>query len=370
MAEVLAAFGPVDVVTTSFDHARKRQKPPEHWPVARRVVQLPTPAYSANVSARRFWSHVMFARRALQFAAAHTGDYDVVYATAPLSSLAAAAFAHFPRALRILDIVDVWPDVLPFPPKVRRYGAPAFRAWKAQFTNACRRADVLLAVSDRFLDEGRRWFHGSTQYARRFYIGHPRFPSGSVVTANTDRRRVAYVGNIGTLYDFETLLDALSTPGIRERYHLDVIGDGDRDAWLRRALIRREIAHRHWGAVHAPDVVGPILAGCDVGFNGYRNTTAAFSYKATTYLAAGIPILNSMGGDLAALVRDRQLGANYADGDVESLRFALRELESRNQDAARERCRTFFAQELESTQVAAQVRGFVADLLAGRVMPT
>jgi glycosyltransferase involved in cell wall biosynthesis len=369
MAAVLARFGPVDVVTTGFDHVRKRHKPPEIWPVARRVAQLPTPAYPRNVSVRRFWSHLVFARRALHFAAAHAAEYDVVYATAPLSSLASAAFARLSHAVRILDVVDVWPDVLPFPPVVRRFGAPAFHAWKAHFAEACRRADVLLAVSDAFLDEGRRWFRGDAERAQRFYIGHPAFPSTGGARVDSGRRRVAYVGNIGTLYDFDTLLDALDAPELRGTYQLDVIGGGDRDRWLRGELRRRGLAHHHWGVVHAPEVLGPILGQCHVGFNGYRNTSAAFSYKATTYLAAGLPLLNSMGGDLATLVRDRQLGANYAEGDCDSLRGAIAGLGSQDQGAVRARCRTFFAEELESARVDAQLQEFLTSVLGARPQP-
>ena len=363
LAEALARFGPVDVVTTSFDHGRKAPKPPERWPAVARVVHLPTPAYRSNVSAARFRSHVAFARAALAYVRARAGDYDVVYATAPLNLLASGAFAAAPRALRILDVVDVWPDVLPFPPAVRRLGWPLFAAWKALFARACRHADVLLAVSDRFLDEGRRWFRGPDARARRFYIGHPALPAGGPARPGP-RRGLAYVGNIGHLYDFGTLLDALSGPALRDTWELHVVGQGDRDAWLRSELARRGVAHVHHGVVTDPAPLGAILARCDAGFNGYRNTSAAFSYKATTYLAAGLPLVNSMGGDLAALVRDRGLGANYAEGDVGALVGAVQQVAEADRAALRARCRRFFAEEIEVGAVADRLHAFLAAHLA------
>jgi hypothetical protein len=79
-------------------------------------ARLPAdPAYRRNVSPQRFWSHVAFARRALALVRARRGEYDVVYATVPFNLLAAGAFAAMPDALRVLDVVDIWPDVLPFP---------------------------------------------------------------------------------------------------------------------------------------------------------------------------------------------------------------------------------------------------------------
>jgi len=366
LAEVLGRFGPVDVVTTDFDHARKSRKPPPREPGAGRVLQLPTPAYRTNVSVARFRSHVGFAREALRFVRAHARDYDVLYATAPLNLLAAGAFAAAPGALRILDVVDVWPDVLPFPPAARRVGYPLFAAWKALFARACERADLLLAVSDRFLDEGRRWFRGPDACARRFYIGHPALPVGGTARVG-GRRGLAYVGNIGQLYDFETLLDALSRPGLRDGWELHVVGLGDRDAWLRAELARRGIAHVHHGVVTDPARLGAVLARCDAGFNGYRNTSAAFSYKATTYLAAGLPLVNSMGGDLAALVGDRGLGANYGEGDIDGLVGALGQVAAADPAELRARCRGFFDEEIEAGAVAERLHAFLAAHLAAHV---
>lgn len=367
LARVLARFGPVDVVTTDFDHARKRPRGAESMTGdGHRVTVVPTPPYARNVSVSRFRSHVAFARRAAAWARPRLAGYDVVYATAPLATLAADAFAHAPSAVRILDVVDVWPDVLPFPPLVRRVGWPAFALWKRQFARACARADVLLAVSDAFLAEGERRFRGGAR--RRFYIGHPPLPGDADTTrdAAARRGRVAYVGNVGQLYDFDALLDALAAPERRGRFELHVVGAGDRDAWLRAELARRGIAHVHHGVVHDPTVLGPLLAACDVGFNGYRNTTASFSYKATTYLAAGLPIVNSMPGDLHALVERRGLGANYAQGDALALGAALDAVVAAPAAEIRARCRRFFDVEIRSDAVDDAIAAFVAEVLASR----
>ena len=365
LAAALARFGPVDVVTTSFEHARKAERGPQEWATVRRIVQLPTPAYRANVSVARFRSHITFARAALRYIRARRPEYDVVYATTPLNLLAAGAFAAAPHALRILDVVDVWPDVLPFPAAARRLGWPVFAAWKRLFAQACRRADVLIAVSDEFLREGRRWFRGPESATRRFYPGDAVLPTGGA-RPSPGPRRIAYVGNVGHLYDFEPLLDVLSRPAQRGRWALDVVGRGDRDDWLRGELTRRDIPHTHHGVVSDPARLGAILGACAVGFNGYRNTTASFSYKATTYLAAGLPLLNSMEGDLGALVHARGLGANYRGGDPDSLARGLEDLAAANPDVLGARCRYFFRTELDVATIADQVHAFLASQLAAR----
>ncbi len=365
VAEVLAEFGPVDVVTTGFDHLLKVEKPRTPWIGARETIYLPTPMYRANVSVRRFWSHIAFARRAIAYVRAHREAYDVVYATAPLNLLAARAFGEAADCVRVLDVVDVWPDVLPFPRAIRRLAWPAFAAWKRLFRIACARADALLAVSDTFLAEALPSFGGPTGGARRVYIGQPPLPP-HVRSAVGTRRRIAYVGNIGWLYDFETLLDALDTPDRRDVYELHVIGRGDREEWLRAELQRRGLAYQFHGVVTELGALAAVLGECHVAFNGYRNTGAAFSYKATTYLAAGLPLINSMTGDLERLVRSRGLGANYRESDSASLAAALDQLAAEPADALRQRCLAFFDAEISSVAVAAQLREFLTEQITAK----
>ena len=126
VAEALAGLGAVDLVTGDFDHQRKSRRPAESWSVVRRIVQLPTPAYRSNVSVRRFVSHLVLSIRAARYVRANAARYTAVYVSAPIALLAAWAFASGSVRLRILDVVDVWPDSLPFPRWLRLLGWPGF----------------------------------------------------------------------------------------------------------------------------------------------------------------------------------------------------------------------------------------------------
>jgi hypothetical protein len=93
------------------------------------------------------------------------------------------------------------------------------------------------------------------------------------------------------------------------------------------------------------------------------NTTAAFSYKATTYFAAGLPIINSMQGDLQRLVKEYGLGENYKAGDRADLRACiLRLIQNGTTDMAANSER-FFASHLESRRIITDMKDFlVAEL--------
>ena len=139
--------------------------------------------------------------------------------------------------LNLLDVVDIWPDVLPFSERLRRAAWPAFRLWRETFNQAVRSADALVAVSDHFLDEALPHFRGAS--ARRFYICGDALPSMGVEKESL--LTVAYVGNLGHLYDFDTLVEAAGDPSVRGRVQVFIVGDGDRRDSLLAALTRRGV---------------------------------------------------------------------------------------------------------------------------------
>jgi glycosyltransferase involved in cell wall biosynthesis len=66
---------------------------------------------------------------------------------------------------------------------------------------------------------------------------------------------------------------------------------------------------------------------CEIGISAYGSvSTVAMPDKAYDYMAAGLPIVNSLKGELAELIEARQIGLPYLAGEPESLAAALRKL--------------------------------------------
>ncbi len=354
IASVLAELMPVDVVTSDFDHGSKQKREPRQCELFEKVVYLETLPYTNNVSLKRFLSHVRFAFSAAAYFKKHRDQYDVVYASVPMNVLSWLVFKSADKRTKIMDVIDIWPDVLPFSQLVRRVFWPFFALWKWFFKSGVHKADIVLAVSDRFLDEANKYASQSAT-AKRFYIAHEalasKVPKQSVFT-------VAYVGNIGRLYDFETLLDVMAEAELRDKMQLFVIGQGDRQQWLLSELERRKIKHRFFGIVFDPAQLADILCSCQVGFNGFINTVAAFSYKASTYLSAGLPMLNSMGGDLGRLVIEKHLGENYEGGSRAQLKEALLRLYRNGTVSYSRQCEKFYCSDLEVSAIKVGLREF------------
>ena len=358
VACVLAELAAVDVVTTDFDHMTKRHCKDLQEPPFTHIYRLKTLPYRSNISVLRLLSHLLFSIRAAAFVLKRRSQYEVVYVTLPFNFLAWFVLWISPARCKIIDVVDIWPDVLPFPRRFVRLLWPIFAIWRKFFDKAVAKANVLLAVSDSFIEEASK-FAGPSCRRRRFYIGDVKLQDAVEKDA---KLTVAYIGNIGHLYDFETLLDAMERAK-QGTVQLLIVGEGDRREWLLGELRRRGLQHEYFGIIYDPPTLANILSRAHVGFNGYLNTSAAFSYKANTYFAAGLPILNSMGGDLYNIVAQYGLGLNYVGGDRVSLIHCLESLQNSDLSSMSRNCTRFFDAELERGAIRRDMLFFLKECL-------
>ena len=346
VARALSELAIVDVVTTDFDHSTRKSQNAQMASIER-IVYLKTPNYYNNVSFSRLYSHIMFSIRAALYLRKQWDQYEIVYVTLPFNIIAWYVLWNSSAKLKIVDVVDIWPDVLPFPPFVRVVLAPIFYVWKWFFKSSVEKANLVMAVSDDFMNAASKYVNKDAKL-KRFYIGHELLAS---TVPKQQMITVAYVGNLGRLYDFDTLLDVFAEDEYRNKMQLYVIGKGDRQEWLISELERRGIRYRFFGAVFDTDRLAEILRSCHIGFNGYYNTTAPFSYKANTYFAAGLPILNSMIGDLQRLVAEHGLGFNYRGGDRGSLKSCFAQINESIMTSMAQKCEEFFATEIDRAKI-------------------
>jgi hypothetical protein len=356
-ARALSEMAPVDVVTTDFDHWTKRKKNQVQVAPIDRIYYLKTLAYRKNTGFGRLLSHLLFSFRATMFFRKHRDRYDILYVTLPLNTLGWAALKCAGERWKLVDVTDIWPDVLPFPRGFVRLFRPVLGIWRKFFNRAVSKADVMMTVSDSFFKEASKFANVNCR-TRRFYLSEVNLKAD---VPKEDTLTIAYSGNLGHLYDFETILEVLSEE--RGSVQLFIIGDGDRREWLLKELKRRGLPHRYFGSVYDQTKLADILPRAHLGFNGFVNTSAAFSTKASTYFAAGLPILNSMEGDLHRLVSEQELGLNYVGGDRASLKSCLAQLDLAKIKYMSQNCTRFFDAELERGKVCRDMLTFLNESL-------
>lgn len=360
VACVLSRFADVEVVTTDFDHWTKKKRKKSQFAPIDKIVYLETLPYYDNVSITRLLSHVLFAVSAGLYFFRRRKQFEIVYVTLPFNTLAWIALRSARTKWKIVDVMDIWPDVLPFKKWHVALLRPLFSFWRSFFNQAAASADVMMAVSDSFFEETLKFVAPGCR-SRRFYLGEVDLLCD---VPKSDTLTVAYSGNLGRLYDFETLLDIM-TDAERGSVQLFIVGDGDRRDWLLTELQQRGISYKYFGSVYDPAKLGDILCRAHVGFNGFVNTSAAFSTKASTYFAAGLPLLNSMEGDLKRLVAEHELGFNYSGGDRNSLKRCFLQLDEHNLIRMSRNCRRFFEAELDRTKVRENLYSFLSGCLGG-----
>jgi len=344
-----------------FDHHLKTRRAPLAPPW--RCVRVFEPGYRSNISYGRIASHIVFdaALPAYMFTEAILrGRPDAILAAVPhnVGAVLAVEFARLVGAVSIVDVHDTWPESLLGVTTVQGLRSLLFSAWKQVADLAYRRADRVFAESGRYAGRanGVRLPAGLPP-ANAIYLGGDLAYYGDIppaaelpVEIRGSGFLVAYVGSMGRNYDLDCVVDAFAKlASDRSDSALMLLGAGEREGELRERL--RVLGARSWvsGRIPHADLVS-FLKHAHVGLNAFRaGGNVAYSYKLNDYLLTGIPVVNSLPGESADLIRANGLGYSYDAGNVGSLYAALRACERQWQAEPnwRSRVLAFAATELD-----------------------
>jgi glycosyltransferase involved in cell wall biosynthesis len=356
---------------SNFDHFRKRRR----FPGPRRldlepnlsVILLDGPGYGRNTSPKR-WLHHRILARAFTAGAPGSPAPEVIFCCLPTLELAEAAI-RFGRARNIhvvIDVRDLWPDhYLTLAPK--KLAGVLRLALRPEFNRARRLlkgAAGLTAISATFLNwalnlAGRE----SALTDGVFPLGYPvTSAAGPDLTArqadfisryNLDPGHliITFVGTLCSSYALDTVIAAarrLSRTG-GSRIHFVLVGSGDQEAKIKSmAQGLRNVSFTGWCD---QDSVLAILGLSAVGLAPYReDASMSLPNKPFEYMAAGLPLLSSLPGELESLLRINRIGLQYRAHEVSSLLEQIEWLAA-NPDLRREM--GIRAQELLQTKFSA-----------------
>jgi len=343
IARALAAQGH-DVIwwTAAFSHHFKRFRSREWQDLAVApgfTIRLaPTPGYRRHIGAGRLWFEAVFAARTWARGRASEPPECVIAADPPQCvGWVGAALARHHRARLIIDVMDLWPELftLAFPRRLRLLAPVVLAPLYALRRRNLRRADALTALCDTYLDAAKRAAGNRTDTPAATVfngIDVAAFGAtgrhGAAVLGLPPKRpgevRAIYAGTLGENYDIPTLLEAMRRlQGANSCLHLLLAGEGP--------LLGRVLEATRNG-LHNVTYLGRLepegLAACyrhaDIGVCAYSaDSNVAMPDKAYDYLAAGLPLVNSLPGELAGRIRKHRLGVSYRAGDAASLAEAL-----------------------------------------------
>ncbi len=290
--------------------------------------------YTRNISLARLVHHRRLGRRFIELAANEPVP-DLIVSALPIIDFPyqAARFATAHDRPLIIDVRDPWPDVFAdkspalFRPLVRLLTATE-RARSA--TSLCRAASIT-AVSKGFM----RWALRLARRSQRpsdkvFYLGHSGFEKGydehaaAIPLSNQLNGKLVFtfVGSFGYSYEVELIARAAQYFNAqRSDISFVLVGDGhQRGTLCQKYAGLPNLILTGWLDTRE---IAAVLAHSQVGLVPCRSLPNTVPNKPFEYLAAGLPLISSLEGEMAEIIKSYGLGLSYRAGDLAGLIHAV-----------------------------------------------
>lgn len=258
-------------------------------------------------------------------------DVVFVYAPSPLlKALPAVLLARLKRAPLVVWVQDLWPESLTATGFVKN-------RWLLKFVEALvryiyRRADSILVQSEAFRrpverlvgDSGKIHYYPNT--AQLSQNGTGKIVNSELVTQLHKRFSIVFAGNLGAAQSLETILSAAECLKARTEIRFFIIGGGSREVWLAQEVERRKLANVIMTERLPPTQMPAIFAAASALLVTLADSPAfalTIPSKLQAYLAAGKPVIASVNGESARIVKVAEAGFTCPAEDAEALAAAV-----------------------------------------------
>lgn len=183
--------------------------------------------------------------------------------------------------------------------------------------------------------------------------------------------RILFTGNVGVAQDFETILDAAERLKNFDAIHWVIVGEGRRLSWVQQEIVRRNLSRNfHCLGQYPSSTMSWFYQQCDALLLPLRDQ-AVFALtapgKLQPYMASGKPIIASLPGEGADIVRDAGCGICNQPSNPENLAESVLSLyhmpldqREKMGDNGRKYCITHFTRKTLFDELESELLGFVA----------
>ncbi len=367
--------------STTFDHIKKRFRfdrstTVEVAPQLTLRLLHALPAYGRNISLARFLQQ-RHAARLFTEEAHHLPQPDLIYAGVPVPELAEACLRCGRRhgIPVVVDVQDLWPDIYlsAFPCAARWIGRLLLAPEFARSRRIFRQATAITAVSQTYF----RWATDRAGRAPGEYDGvYPLGftpPTEHILKGDDERTAflkrwgiqagdwvASFLGTFGNSYDIETIVQAarLLQAQRDRRIHIVMAGDGEKMG-VARSLAEGVATITLPGWIDQSSALA-LSALSSVGLCAYaKHAYQSIPYKPLEYMAAGLPLISSLPGEMREILASEQCGLYYEAGNAESLCARLLELAAQPERCAEmgRRSRALFERRFNARVIYPQLAG-------------
>ncbi|TPQ39607.1 glycosyltransferase family 4 protein [Cupriavidus pinatubonensis] len=310
-------------------------------------------------------------------------DVIFVYGVSPiLQVIPAIALRTTCRAALVTWVQDLWPQSLEVTGYVKNATVLALVERLVRWIY--RRNDLLLAQSEAFVSTIRA-LSGRTEVVYHPNPGERAVGEESACTPALVLKpafNVVFAGNLGTVQALETILDAAEqlqrdSKGEQlqrdSKVHFTLVGDGSRRNWLQEEVKRRGLHNVALPGRFTPDQMPAIFAQADALLVSLVRSSImeqTVPSKVQAYLAAGKPLIASMDGEGARVIREAGAGLACPAEDASALVDAVTVLKSASvadRQAMGQAGRDYYNKHFEPVMLTDRLIGHLGDAVRKRV---
>ena len=320
----------IEMVTSDFEHHKKKYRKKENidkFPF--QITFLHERKYEKNVSVQRIMGHVSFAKQLKQYLSVRKKP-DVIYLAVPplTSAKVVAKYANKNHIKLVIDVQDLWPESFEMVLGNNLISKILLSPLQKIADDIYNRADVIFSVSNTFfkyiMERRMRKCRGAG-----IYLGVDAERVKASVTKyqkKPDEFWLAYVGNLGSSYDFDNVFKALKILKTKNLVNITfvIIGDGDRKKELEMKAKSIGISTIITGYLPYEEMFS-ILSDADIAINPIIKTSvSSVVNKVGDYAAAGVPVINTQNSpEYRELLKHYNAGVNTVPEDANSIASAI-----------------------------------------------
>jgi len=332
---------------SAFEHQQKTMvsKKDRNFDISERytVRVLSGCKYRKNISLSRYLNYQIVSLK-FRIQSKRFSKPDVIVASMPDHLLAyeAARYARKNDIPFIVDIRDLWPDIF-----LNRFhnmglcgiGKIVLALDFSRLSFLLKNADALVAVSKGYLKWGMdKIGKPESVFDRVFYLGYKNSTARNLVSEDKssgipdwmkgreDQKLLIFIGTFGDSYELELILEATKRFNKSDRTDICFIiaGAGEKSEMIsRKASGLNNVVLLGW--IEEKEINTLLKMGF-AGLVPCRSVENTMPNKPFEYLSAGLPLLNSLEGEMAELIDKHGFGLNYKPGDLEGLCQCIEQL--------------------------------------------
>lgn len=302
----------VYIVTSDFSRDQKVHKSYEKG-----TIRLHVPKYKSNISFRCAYSNQKFAHKL--FGVLTKIQPDCIHCLIPANELTKPACRYkrkHPKSLLFFDVQELYPESWSLKTKLK---AGAFFFVKRD--KYLEEADHVFVKCQILLDILQK--KNNPKYSVLYWAYKENLIS-TAVFLNREVVSLCWAGHINKVVDIDMIVDFLKAVQKEKEVCLHIMGKGEASKKLLQSLEDNQIPYIDYGYVESIEKRHEIYNQCSYGLNFLKpHTIIGLSMKCLDYLSGGLPVLNSVHGDIYEMLERRYFGFNVSSSNIENVAWTL-----------------------------------------------